>query len=331
MNSILAKVTHSSKIPIIILLFLIIAFFSWQSPNFLTTANFLNVFRQISMIGIAGIGMICVMLTGGIDLSISSQVTFVNIMCAYMMVKNGIPPVYACFITLVIATLVGMLNGILVAYGKLMPLISTLCMQNILKGVSFIISKGIPIFGFPVAFKKLGQGYVGIFPIPVIIMALICVIGAVFLMRSFPGRYFYAVGGNEEASRLSGINTKQVKVLAYTVCGFFSGVAGIIWLSRVNSGQPTTGNGFEFDVISGLVLGGVSIMGGSGDVLGAVLGIIVIGLLNNGLILINMGEFYQLLIKGLVLLLAIGIDSFKRNFKGTLMLKFIKSPKGAQS
>jgi ribose transport system permease protein len=321
-----SKVVRSNKAPIVILLLLIIAFFSWRSPNFLTTANFLNVFRQISMIGIAGIGTICVMLTGGIDLSISSQVTFVNIICAYMMVKNGVPPVYACIITAIVATLIGALNGILVAYGKLMPLISTLCMQNILKGVSFIISKGLPIFGFPVSFKILGQGYVGRIPVPVIIMVVVCILGALFLSRSYPGRFFYSVGGNEEASRLSGINTKRVKVLAYTICGFFTGIAGIIWLSRVNSGQPTTGNGFEFDVISGLVLGGVSIMGGSGDVLGAVLGIIVIGLLNNGLILINVSEFYQLLIKGLVLLLAIGLDSFKHNFKGKIKLSFARKP-----
>jgi ribose transport system permease protein len=308
------KVTHSNKAPILVLLLLIIVFFSSRSPHFLTGENFLNVFRQISMIGISGIGMICVMLTGGIDLSVSAQVTFINITCAYLMVKLGLPPLPACLISMVIATLIGALNGVLVAYGMLMPLISTLCMQNILKGVSFIFTKGLPIFGFATSFKRLGQGYVGIFPVPVVIMGAVCIIGALFLYRSFPGRFFYAVGGNEEASRLAGINTKRVKVLAYTVCGFFTGLAGIIWLSRVNSGQPTTGNGFEFDVISGIVLGGVSILGGSGDVLGAMLGIIAIGFLNNGLVLINVSEFYQLLIKGLVLLLAISLDSFKRNF-----------------
>jgi ribose transport system permease protein len=316
-KGVLYKITKSSKLPILVLLLFIILFFSWRSPAFFSTENFLNVFRQISMIGIAGIGMICVMLTGGIDLSISSQVTIVNIICAYMMAKAGMPPLAACLISLLLTTLIGMINGILVAYGMMIPLISTLCMQNVLKGISYIISKGQPIFGFPVVFKVLGQGYVSIIPIPVIIMTLMCFLGSLFLQYSYPGRYFYSIGGNEEASRLSGINTKQVKVLAYTVCGFFSGLAGIIWLSRVNSGQPTTGVGFEFDVISGIVLGGVSVLGGSGDVLGAVLGIIVIGLLNNGLVMVNMSEYYQLLVKGLVLFLAIGLDSFKRNFKGT--------------
>lgn len=321
MKNIIRVVIRSNKLPILAMLLFIIVFFSWQSPNFLTSRNILNVLRQISMIGIAGVGMICVMLTGGIDLSISSQVTFINIICAYMMVNVGMDPIAACLLSIVVGTLIGALNGVLVAYGMLMPLISTLCMQNILKGLSFIISKGLPIYGFPVKFKILGQGYVGRIPVPVIIMAVICILGAIFLYRAYLGRYFYAIGGNEEASRLSGINTKKVKLLAYIICGFFTSIASIIWLSRVNSGQSTTGNGFEFDVISGIVLGGVSILGGSGDVLGAVLGIIIIGLLNNGLILIDMGEFYQLLIKGLVLLFAIGLDSFKRNFSGSLRLR----------
>jgi ribose transport system permease protein len=320
MKKIVQAITKSNKFPIIILLILIIAFFSWRSPAFFTVENFLNVFRQISMIGICGIGMICVMLTGGIDLSVSSMITIVNIMCAYWMARNGISPLVAVTLSLLMTTLIGALNGVLVAYGRLMPLISTLCMQNILKGLSYIISKGKPIFGFPASYKILGQGYIGIFPIPVVIMVVLCILGALFLYGSFPGRFFYAVGGNEEASRLSGINTKRVKVLAYTVCGFFTGLAGVIWLSRVNSGQPTTGSGFEFDVISGIVLGGVSILGGSGDVLGAILGVIVIGLLNNGLVLVNLGEYYQLLVKGLVLLLAISLDSFKHNFKGKITL-----------
>jgi ribose transport system permease protein len=236
------------------------------------------------------------------------------------MARDGIPPLVAVALSLLMTTLIGALNGVLVAYGKLMPLISTLCMQNILKGLSYIISKGKPIFGFQASYKILGQGYIGIFPIPGGIMVFLCILGALFLHGTFPGRFFYAVGGNEEASRLSGINTRRIKVLAYTVCGFFTGLAGVIWLSRVNSGQPTTGSGFEFDVISGIVLGGVSILGGSGDVLGAILGIIVIGLLNNGLVLVNLGEYYQLLVKGLVLLLAIGLDSFKHNFKGQITL-----------
>ena len=315
MKGIALKIGKSSKLPIILLLIGIIIFFTVLSPAFLSLDNFLNVFRQISMIGIAGIGMICVMLTGGIDLSISAQVTLVNIVCAFMMVNMGMHPVPASLAAILITTLLGTFNGILVSYGKLIPLIATLCMQNMLKGLSYIISKGQPIFGFPESFKVLGQGYVGAVPIPVIVLIIVAVLGAFFLNKTYIGRYFYCIGGNEEATNLSGVNTTKVKVLAYSVCGFFSGLAGIVWLSRVNSGQPTTGNGFEFDVISGIVLGGVSILGGEGDVLGAILGVIVIGLLNNGLTLLNVGEYYQLVVKGVVLLLAIGMDSFKRNFK----------------
>ncbi|NMC58658.1 MAG: ABC transporter permease [Candidatus Methanofastidiosa archaeon] len=315
MGNVLTKIFKSSKVPITLLLIGIIIFFSLLSDAFLSTENFLNIFRQISMTGIAGVGMICVMLTGGIDLSISSMVTLVNICCAYMMVKWGMNPVLAGLLMIMVTTLLGTLNGVLVSYGRLIPLISTLCMQNILKGLSYIISKGQPIFGFPKSFKILGQGYVGIIPIPVIIMIVIAIIGHIFLSKTYIGRYFYCIGGNEEATRLSGVDTKKIKCLSYTVCGFFSGLAGIVWLSRVNSGQPVTGSGFEFDVISGIVLGGVSVLGGEGDVLGAILGVIVIGILNNGLILVNVGEYYQLLVKGVVLLLAIGMDSFKRNYR----------------
>ena len=303
------------KLPILLILIGISVFFTFMSSAFLNADNFLNVFRQVSMIGIAGVGMICVMLTGGIDLSVSSQVTLVNIVGAYMMVNNGYPPVLASIICIITTTVVGTINGILVSYVKLNPMMETLCMQEILKGLSYIISQGSPIFGFQDSFKILGQGYIGVIPIPVIVMLISAFVGYIFLSKSYLGRYLYAIGGNEEATKLSGVKTKNVKVMAYMLSGFFSGLAGIVWLSRVNSGQPTTGLGFEFDVISGIVLGGVSILGGEGDVVGAILGVIVIGLLN-GLVLLNIGEYSQLLIKGLVLLLAISMDSFKRNFKG---------------
>jgi len=318
MNNILLKIKKSSKLPIVLLLIGIMVFFTIKSDSFLSTDNFLNVSRQVSMIAICGIGMICVMLTGGIDLSVSAQVTLVNVICAYMMVKLGLPPVLACIISLVITTLVGTINGILISYGKLNPLMATLCMQIMLKGLSYIISKGSPIFGFNESFKVLGQGYIGIIPIPVMVMIIVAIVGAVFLNKFYLGRYLYSIGGNEEATKLSGVDTTRVKVLAYSICGFFSGLAGIVWLSRVNSGQPTTGNGFEFDVISGIVLGGVSILGGEGGVVGAILGIFVIGFLNNGLVLLNVGEYYQLLVKGFVLLLAIGMDSFKRNYRSKI-------------
>lgn len=316
MRNIIKKVTSSDKLPIIILLIGIIITFSILSSAFFTFDNIRNVLRQVSMIGIAGIGMVCVILTGGIDLSIGSLVAFVNILCAFLMANMGVNPVIASIIGIIAATMVGAINGFFVAYCNLTPMISTLCMMNILRGICFVTTNGLPVFGFPESSKFLGQGYIGVIPVPVIIFIIFIAIGYLLLNKTYIGRYFYAVGGNEEAVTLSGINTKRVKMTAYILCGFFTGIAGVIWLSRVNSGQPSTGTGFEFDVISGIVLGGLSVMGGVGSISGAMIGVIAIGFLNNGLVLMNVNEYYQLIAKGLVLLIAIGLDSFKRNLKG---------------
>ena len=277
------------------LLIVIIVLFTFLSPNFLTTNNFMNVLRQVSMIGIAGCGMICVLLSGGIDLSIGAMVTFINIVGASMLVN----------------TMLGTVNGLLISYAGLIPFITTLCMQYILRGASFIFTNSQPIYGLPDTFKKLGQGYFFTIPIPVIIMVILAIITGFFLKRTYLGRYIYYLGGNEEAAKLSGVNTKLMRVVAYSLTGFFTGIAAVIWLSRVNSGQPSTGTNFEFDVICALVLGGVSTVGGEGGILGAMIGVIAIGFLNNGMTMINLSEYHQMVVKGAVLLAAIAMDKVK--------------------
>lgn len=300
------------KYGIFVVLLFVFLFFSFASPAFFTAGNLVNVARQVSMIGIASVGMTFVMLTGGIDLSVGSQITFVNIFCAWLMVRQGVHPAAAVLFVLVITSVVGYIIGWLVAELNMPPFIATLGFMNILAGLAFIISGGLPIFGFPPGFSTIGQGYAGFIPIPVIIMVLIVALGSFILNRTYHGRYFYAVGGNEEASALSGINVKLTKKLVYTLCGFFSGVAGVIMLSRTNSGQPTTGKGFEFDVIIAVVLGGVSTMGGAGMLSGAIAGVLIMGILSNGMILVNIGEFYQVVIKGTVLLLAVSFDCIQK-------------------
>lgn len=185
----------------------------------------------------------------------------------------------------------------------------------IIEGVAFIISKGIPIFGFPQGFSVLGQGYIGIIPIPVIIMVIILIIGAIILNKTYIGRYFYSIGGNEEASRLSGIDVDKIKCLAYTLSGLFAGISGVILLSRTNSGQPTMGKGFEFDVLTAVVLGGVSVNGGVGKISNVISGILIIGVLNNGLVLMGMNTYVQSVIKGIVLLIAVAFDFIQRSKK----------------
>jgi ribose transport system permease protein len=207
---------------------------------------------------------------------------------------------------------VGFVNGWIIATIKMPPLIVTLASMTMLEGLAFIISGGIPIFGFPRSFSVIGQGYLGPVPIPVIIMVSILATGAFILNETFFGRWFYAVGGNEEAANLSGINVKWVKCLVYTLSGFFAGIAGIVMLSHTNSGQALVGKGFEFDVLTAVVLGGVSVNGGSGKIANVVAGVLILGVLSNGMVLMNITQYSQMVIKGAVLLVAVGFDCYQK-------------------
>jgi ribose transport system permease protein len=290
----------------------LMVFFSIVSESFLNSDNLFNVARQISMLGIASVGMSFVLLLGGIDLSIGSQITLVNIVAAWLMVKAGAHPFLACFVSIVMSSTVGFINGWIIANIKMPPLIVTLASMTMLEGLAFIICGGIPIFGFPKSFAIIGQGYLGPAPVPVIIMTAVLAIGAFILNETFFGRWFYAVGGNEEAANLSGINVKRVKYLVYTLSGFFAGIAGIVMLSRTNSGQAVAGKSFEFDVLTACVLGGVSVTGGSGKISNVVAGILILGVLSNGMVLMNVTQYSQMLIKGAVLLVAVGFDCFQK-------------------
>ncbi len=291
----------------IVLLILIIAF-SILTPSFLKSSNISSVLRQISMLGITAVGMMLPILLGGIDLSVGAIITFVNIICAYMMVNMGLNPVVAVFASIILSVLIGMVDGIIIAKINIPPLIMTFAMQMILEGTSYVISNGLPIYGFPEGFAIIGQGYLAFAPIPVVIMILCFIFGAFVLNKTYFGRFFYAVGGNEEASKLSGINVFNVKTLAYTLSGLFAGIAGIVMLSRTNSGTPNAGKGFEMDVLTAIVLGGVSINGGRGKIHNIIAGVLIIGVLQNGLVLMNVGTYVQYIVKGIVLAAAVGYD-----------------------
>jgi ribose transport system permease protein len=185
--------------------------------------------------------------------------------------------------------------------------------MTILEGLAYIISGGIPIFGFPRGFSVIGQGYVGPVPVPVIIMVVILATGSFILEKTYFGRYFYAVGCSEEAAHLSGINVRRVKYLVYTLSGLFAGIAGIVMLSRTNSGQALAGKGFELDVLTAVVLGGVSVNGGQGKINNVVAGILILGVLGNGLVLLNVSQYVQMVTKGAVLLLAVGFDCYQKS------------------
>ena len=236
-----------------VFLLLMIVFFSVMSGNFLTMRNLLNVVKQVSIYGIASVGMTYVILLGGIDLATGSIISFINILAAYLMVNMGWNPILAVICSLVASTVIGFLNGIIIAEIKMPALIVTFASQTIFAGIAYIICNGTPISRFPESFLVIGQGYVGPIPVPVIIMIICFAVGAFILVKTYFGRYFYALGGNEEAAELSGIHVKKVKCLVYSLSGLFAGIAGLVMLARANTGQPNAGVGYEFDVITCVV------------------------------------------------------------------------------
>lgn len=211
-----------------------------------------------------------------------------------------------------ISTIIGLLNGVIIAEIGMPPLIVTFASQTIFAGLAYIICKGTPISRFPESFLAMGQGYVGPIPIPVIIMVLCFAVGAFILSKTYFGRYFYAIGGNEEAAVLSGIQVKKVKYIVYALSGLFAGIAGLVMLARANTGQPNAGLGYEFDVITCVVLGGVSVSGGSGKMSNVIAGVLIIGVLSNGMVLLNVSSYMQMVIKGIILLLAVGSDCIQQ-------------------
>jgi ribose transport system permease protein len=302
--------TIASRYGMAIVLVALIALFSSLSDVFFTAENVTNVLRQVAMLGIASVGMTLVIMTGGIDLSVGSALALTGVISALAMTQLGLGAVAASLLGIASAACVGLVNGIAVATFRIPPLIATLATLTAIRGLAYIFSGGLPIFGFPPSFSYLGRGMVGIIPVPVIIMFVALALGWVILNRSRYGRHLYAVGGNPEAARLSGIPVRRNLLITYIVSGIFTGVAGVIMLSRLNSAQPNAGTGFEMDVITAVVLGGISIAGGEGRFIGVVFGIFIIGILSNGMILLNVQDYYQLVIKGAVLMGAVGLDQY---------------------
>jgi ribose transport system permease protein len=281
------------------------------SDEFLTVSNLLNVARQISLNAIISVGMTLVILTGGIDLSVGSIVAIAGSITAGMLIQ-GTGIVAAVAAGLLLGGIIGAVNGVLITRGDTPPFIATMGMMTIVRGYSLIYTDGRPITGFSEEFRWLGGGYIAGIPVPVIIMTIIFIGAYVFLKQNRFGRYVYAIGGNEEAARLSGINTKKVLVSVYILAGLLAALSGIILTSRLNSAQPTAGLSFEMDAIAAVVLGGTSLSGGVGTIGGTLVGAMIIGVLDNGLNLLNVSSFYQQVAKGVVILLAVLLDRKKR-------------------
>jgi ribose transport system permease protein len=311
-----ARITTLMKknVPFLILLSLLILF-SFMAPNFMTFGNLRILIRQVSFSGIAAVGLMFVMISGGIDLSIGSQVVLTNVLLAIMMVYGKMDPVVAIPLILGVGLLLGMINGLLSITLKIHPLIITLGTAAIYKGIGYIINASRNIMGFPDSFRWLGQGYVWGIPVPVIVWVIVALIGAFVLNKTYFGRRVYALGGNEEAARLAGVRINRMKVFLFMICGFTAAITSVLLLSRVFAGQTVTGQGLEFDCLTAALLGGVSFKGGEGSVFGLVVGILIIGVLNNAMQLASFPDFSQTVVKGAVLLIAVAIDVYQKNRK----------------
>jgi ribose transport system permease protein len=254
-----------------------------------------------------------VMLTGGIDISVGSIIALVGVVTSKLIVNFGFDIYVAMFVGIVVGTLCGLVSGVMVARFGVPALIATLAMQSIARGIAFILTRGIPVFGLPDEVRFLGQGDAFGIPIPVIIVAIIFVLGWWVLERTRFGRYIYAIGGNEEVARLAGINVLWAKIRIFMLSGMFAGLAGVIMMSRINSGQPGTAVGFEMDVITGVVLGGIAVSGGEGKVINVIAGVLIMGVLNNGMTLMHLDEYWQWVVKGIVLLSAVAFNKMQQN------------------
>ena len=281
----------------------------------MTFGNLRTLIRQISFAGISAVGLMFVMISGGIDLSIGSQIVFSNVLLAIMMVDWKLPPAVAIPLILLVGTGLGAINGFLCIKLKIHPLIITLGTSAIFKGMGYIINQSRNIMGFPDSFRWFGQGYVWGIPVPVIVMIIVALIGSFILTKTYFGRQIFALGGNEEAARLAGVNINRMKVLLFMICGFISSITTVLLLSRVFAGQTITGQGLEFDCLTAALLGGVSFKGGEGTIFGLMVGMLIIGVLNNAMQLATFPDFSQTVVKGAVLLIAVAFDVYQKNRK----------------
>lgn len=296
---------------VLVLVALIILMGVLRPTTFLTLSNMFTVLRQVSILGILTTGMLFVMVAGGIDLSVGSMVSFTSVLTAVFMVNVGFPILLSILLTLLIAMVIGMLMGTLIVKSQMFPMIGTLAVMTILGGMAYLVAGGKPVTGIPESMRFLAQGYIGVVPIPVIVLLVVLVLSSFVLNKTYIGRYFYLVGSNPEAARLSGIPVTRVKVLSYMICSTLAALGGIIMLSRVSSGSPNVGLMMEMDVLTAAVIGGVSLIGGEGKISKAFAGVLLLGVLVNGMTILNIGEHYQMVVKGTVFLVAVSLAGFQ--------------------
>ncbi|WRS27552.1 ABC transporter permease [Oscillospiraceae bacterium MB08-C2-2] len=313
-NAFLAPVVTYLQTNIGILLAFIVLFtaLSFATPNFLKADNWINVLRQITTNANISIGVMLAIIINGIDLTVGAVIALSGSLCAKLIADFGVSIPVAVILGCLVGMLSGAITGSIITFTRMPPFVVTLAMQNICRGAAYLVADGKPIRLPLEAFEKIGTGYAGIIPLPVIYTAILLLFTFYILNKTKLGRHIYAVGGNREAARFSGIKTYRVEIFVYTLSGFLAAFSGIVFAARMASGQPAVGLGYETDAVAASVLGGASMTGGVGTVGGMFIGALVIGILSNGLNLIGVNSFWQYIAKGLVILIAVYIDMFRK-------------------
>lgn len=304
---------YMSELTTVIALIILMAVITIINSNFLTANNLLNLLLQVTSNALIAFGMTFVILTGGIDLSVGSILALSSALTAGLL-GSGMPVTLAILISLILGCILGMMNGLLISYGKLAPFIVTLATMTIFRDATLVYTNGNPItkgLSDTFLFQFLGQGYIVGIPFPVIIMFIVFIVLYVLLHKTAFGKSVYAIGGNEKAAYISGVKLNKVKIIIYSISGIMASISGLIITSRLSSAQPTAGASYEMDAIAAVVLGGTSLSGGKGRILGTLIGALIIGVLNNGLNIIGVSAFWQQVVKGVVILIAVLIDRFK--------------------
>ncbi|WP_297597595.1 ribose ABC transporter permease [uncultured Cetobacterium sp.] len=304
------------KYGLALILMLISGFFGAINGNFFSLYNIQNIFKQSSINGLIAFGMTFVILIGCIDLSVGSILAFVGYIAGILLVNYQLPIIIVIPVALLLGMTLGVINGVLVSKVKLQPFIATLVTMTIYRGVTLILSNGLPIRNINKAsevMKFINRGEIANLPISMVIYLVVFVILWFVLDKTLFGKYLYATGGNEEAARLSAVPVTKIKLSAYAISGFLSALAAILYISRYNSIYPNAGQGAELDAIAAVVIGGTSMSGGKGKIIGTLIGALIIGILNNGLNLLGVSSFYQEVIKGIVILIAVVADRKKSN------------------
>lgn len=310
------KLIKIREIPLLFFLILICIMGSFISPYFLLSANFSAVFLGLSLDAIIVIAMCMLLISGGFDLSVGANLAFSGMVCAIAMANFGMPWPVACIAAILSGTLVGVVNGLMVTRFYVNPLIATLGMLTIVRSLVLIVSGDRSMSSFPKAFQWIGQGKIFSIPNPIWIFIILVIIAEIVLRRMKIGRLPFFVGSNAQAAELSGLRVKKIQFILYALCGCAAGIAGVVSVARLNAAFPLAGNGAELRIIAAAVIGGCSLSGGQGSIVGALLGVILMAIINNLLILTGVPVYWQGLVAGLVLIVAVGFDEYSKRRRG---------------